>query len=577
MKHFNYHKYKPFPPVGLTDRVWPDKIITKAPRWCSVDLRDGNQALPVPMNLEQKLKMFKLLVKIGFKEIEIGFPSASETEFKFVRHLIENNLIPDDVVVQALTQAREHLIKKTCESLVGAKCAMIHMYNSTSELQRRVVFKMNRAEIKAIAIRGTEWVKQYATEYLAGTEVFYEYTPESFMGTELDYAVEVCEVVTETWGINSQNKIIINLPSTVEITTPNVWADQIEWFCQNFKYRHQAIISLHCHNDRGTAVAATEFGVMADADRVEGTLFGNGERTGNADIVTLALNLYTQGVNPELNFSDLNEVRVAYKQCTGLKISDRLPYSGALVFTAFSGSHQDAINKGLAVLKKNGNSEDCWEVPYLPMNPADVGRNYEPIIRINSQSGKSGVAYIMEKEFGFCMPKTMHPEFSKIIQKISEATAQEVSPQKLKEAFEREYLLTRAPFSLISYKITSANNQNATVLEVTLALDIGGTVTLRGSGSGPIDAFMNALRKCGSPFTLLAYEEHALEVGADARAVAYIQLVAPNNERRFGVGVDANIITASLQAILSAINRFTLNQNGAWVKKLLESKIIITK
>lgn len=570
MEQFDYHKYKPFTPIELEDRTWPDKTISCAPRWCSVDLRDGNQAIPTPMNLAQKLEMFELLIKIGFKEIEIGFPSASETEFGFVRHLIKNNLIPDDVVIQVLTQAREHLIKRTCESLIGAKRVVIHMYNSTSELQRRVVFKMSRTEIKAIAIRGTELVKQYVSEYLSGTEVRYEYTPESFMGTELDYAVEVCEGVTESWGVNHSNKIIINLPSTVEITTPNVWADQIEWFCRNFKYRSKAVISLHCHNDRGTAVAASELGVMAGADRIEGTLFGNGERTGNVDIITLALNLYTQGINPNLDFFRLNEAIAVFVRCTGLKIPDRYPYAGALVFTAFSGSHQDAINKGLKALKKTGGFENYWEVPYLPMNPDDVGRDYEPIIRINSQSGKGGVAFIMEQEFGYKMPKNMHPEFAKVIQNISEATAKEVPIQQMKEAFEREYLLARTPFSLVGYTVISASKENATTINANLELaNSGGTIVLQGSGSGPIDAFMNAWCVRGMPFKLLTYEEHALERGADAHAVAYIQLSAPNEDTRFGVGVDADIVSASLRAILSAINRLAVNQNGSWIKKLL--------
>ncbi|MBU2542887.1 2-isopropylmalate synthase [Patescibacteria group bacterium] len=558
MKTYNYQKYKAWPPVALDNRTWPNKIIKKSPRWCSVDLRDSNQALPIPMNLKQKLEMFDLLVRIGFKEIEIGFPSASEIEFEFVRYLIENDLIPDDVIIQVLTQARDHLIKRTCESLVGAKRAVIHVYNSTSELQRRVVFKKSRDEVKEIAISGTKWAKQYSDEYLIDTEIFYEYTPESFMGTELDYSIEVCEAVTESWGFDSKNKIIINLPSTVEIVTPNVWADQVEWFCRHFKYRSQTIISLHCHNDRGTAVAATELGVMAGADRVEGTLFGNGERTGNVDLVTLALNLYTQGIDPELNFSELNQAKIIYERCMGLRIPERQPYSGELVFTAFSGSHQDAIKKGLEIYRKSNDENSFWEVPYLPMNPADVGREYEPIIRINSQSGKGGVAFIMETEFGFKMPKTMHPEFSRVIQKISEKMAGEVSSQIINEAFENEYINLSDPFEFVSFELNASNGEGVEVSQSIIHVKIkdrGQFYQLNGEGNGPVDAFMNAWCKYGLQFTLNIYEEHALEDGAAARAVTYIQITDSQDKQYFGVGVDHNIVGASLKAITSAVNR----------------------
>ncbi|KKW10532.1 MAG: 2-isopropylmalate synthase [Parcubacteria group bacterium GW2011_GWA2_49_9] len=439
-------KYKPFPQVAITDRTWPDKTITKAPRWCSVDLRDGNQALKVPMNLEQKLKMFKHLVDIGFKEIEIGFPSASQVEFDFARTLIEQKLIPEGVTIQVLTQAREELIKRTCESLRGAKRAVIHMYNSTSELQRRVVFRMNREEVKNLAVTGTQWVKKYSAQYLKGTDVQFEYSPESFTGTELDFAVDVCTAVMDAWKPKVGEKVIINLPNTVEQATPNIYADQIEWFCRNFPYRKQAIISLHCHNDRGTAVAATELALMAGADRVEGTLFGNGERTGNVDIVTLALNLYSQGILPELNFSDIDRSIEVYKECTDLPVHPRHPYAGELVFTAFSGSHQDAINKGFIAMKAS--KSHTWEIPYIPMDPKDVGRSYDGIVRINSQSGKGGVAYILEREFGYRLPKPMHPEFGKVIQRISDETGKEVLSKTIQDAFLSEYVKENGPIVL---------------------------------------------------------------------------------------------------------------------------------
>src|SRR3989338_2279138 len=568
-------KYRPFPPVDLKDRTWPNKTITKAPRWCSVDLRDGNQALVTPMNLEQKLKMFKLLVDIGFKEIEVGFPSASQVEFDFVRTLIEKKLIPADVTIQVLTQAREHLIETTCRSLVGAKRALIHVYNSTSELQRRIVFRMGKPEIKEMAVKGTAWVRQYSEKYLSakggsasppeedrpsvgggkGTAVLYEYSPESFMGTELDFAVEVCEAVIEEWRPRGGEKVIINLPNTVEMATPNVYAAQLEWFCRHFKSRDKAIISLHCHNDRGTAVASTELGIMAGAERVEGTLFGNGERTGNVDIVTLALNLHTQGIDPGLDLSDIDRCIEIYEYCTDLTVHPRHPYAGELVFTAFSGSHQDAIDKGFRAMKDSG--KPCWEVPYIPMDPKDVGHTYEAVIRINSQSGKGGVAHILRVEFGYNTPKAMHPELGKMIQRISDATGQEVLPGGIRKAFEDEYLNRASPISLQSFKIKDESGAAGDITTISAVIKMNGKKrTVKGVGNGPIDAFSKALKRAGAGhYNFLSYEEHALGKGEDARAVAYIQIADEKGNPFFGVGTDYNIVGASLRALLSALNR----------------------
>lgn len=434
MKH---RKYQPFPSVALPDRTWPNRKIEKAPIWCSVDLRDGNQALPNPMTLEQKVEMFKLLTGIGFKEIEVGFPSASQVEYDFVRYLIENDLIPDDVAIQVLTPAREPLIEKTCQSLVGAKKTIVHLYYPTSELQRRVVFRKSRDEVKDIAVQGTRWVRKYREQYLAESEVGFEYSPESFMGTEPDYAVEVCEAVAEAWDWNGP--LFINLPATVEIETPNLWADRVEWFCRTFKYRDRTIIGAHCHNDRGTGIAAAEFSVLAGVDRLEGTLFGNGERTGNVDLVTLALNLHSQGIDPELDFSRLNDIRAAYERCTGQRVHERYPYSGELVFAAFSGSHQDAISKGMKALDESGMRHEKWEVPYLPIDPADIGREYEPIIRINSQSGKGGAAFVLEQVFGVQIPKDMHPAFGKAVQAAAEMRGAELTAAEIWHVFEREF------------------------------------------------------------------------------------------------------------------------------------------
>jgi len=577
--HNSSKKYRPFPTVGLKDRTWPDKTITSAPRWCSVDLRDGNQALVTPMNLEQKLKMFKLLVDIGFKEIEVGFPSASQVEFDFVRTLIERKLIPLDVTIQVLTQAREHLIETTCRSLVGARRALIHMYNSTSELQRRIVFRMGKPEIKEMAVKGTAWVRQYSRKYLDDTDVLYEYSPESFMGTELDYAVDVCEAVIEEWKPRAGDpatslgagKVIINLPNTVEMSTPNIYADQIEWFCQHFKSRDKAIISLHVHNDRGCAVAATELALMAGAERVEGTLFGNGERTGNVDIVTLALNLHTQGIDPRLDLSDLDRCVEVYESCTDLTVHPRHPYAGELVFTAFSGSHQDAIDKGFQAMKDSG--KPLWEVPYIPMDPKDVGHTYEAVIRINSQSGKGGVAHILRVEFGYNTPKAMHPELGRMIQRISDVTGQEVLPGVIRKAFEDEYLNRVAPISLESFKIKDESNSAGDVTTISAVIKKGGKKrTVKDTGNGPIDAFSKALKRAGAGhYNFLSYEEHAMGKGEDARAVAYIQIADEAGKAFFGVGTDFNIVGASLRALLSALNRSEQSVPGT--KKVSSTRI----
>ena len=548
-------KYRAFPPVGLKDRTWPNTTIAHAPRWCSVDLRDGNQALVTPMNLEQKLKMFQLLLDVGFKEIEVGFPSAAEVEFDFVRHLIEHNLIPDDVTIQVLTQAREHLIESTCRSLVGAKRAIVHLYNSTSELQRRVVFKMDRKAVRDLAVQGTKWVRQYSEKYLEGTDVRFEYSPESFMGTELDFATEVCDAVVDTWDPKKGEKVIIKLPNTVEVATPNIFADQVEWFLRNFRARDKAVVSVHCHNDRGTGVAATEFGLLAGAERVEGTLFGNGERTGNVDIVTLALNMHTQGVDPSLDLRDIDRIIGTFEDCTGLSVHPRHPYAGELVFTAFSGSHQDAINKGFQAMEAAGSPQ--WEVPYIPMDPKDVGRTYQQLVRINSQSGKGGVAHVLRTEFGFSIPRSMHPELGRMVQLISDKTGREVLPVTIKKAFEDEYVNRDSPLSLESFKTKDSSSAKGDVTSISATVVVNGKKkTIAGTGNGPIDAFSKALKFAHvGTYSFLSYEEHALGEGEDARAVAYIGIADETGIPYFGVGIDPNIVGASLRALLSALNR----------------------
>jgi len=553
MNTMPYQKYKPYNPVNLPDRQWPSRIITQAPAWCSVDLRDGNQALAIPMSVAEKLEMFNLLVTMGFKEIEVGFPSASQVEYDFVRMLIEQDLIPSDVTIQALTQAREPLIDRTIDSLQGAKRAVIHMYNSTSELQRRVVFRMDREGIKQIAVEGAKRIAEQAAK-LNNTEVTFEYSAESFTGTELDYSLEVCEAVCGVWASVSKNRIILNLPATVEMTTPNVYADQIEWFCRNVSDRQNRIISVHAHNDRGTAVAATELALLAGADRVEGTLFGNGERTGNVDIVALAMNLHSQGIDPKLRLHDIDRIMDVYERCTRMDVHSRHPYAGELVYTAFSGSHQDAINKGLKARTEDRSAH--WEVPYLPIDPSDVGRTFEGVIRINSQSGKGGAAYVMEKDFGFSLPKAMHPEFGSMVQGVAEQCGGEVTPEMIMETFDREYLRRVAPFSLVRCSVTDRADDTNGNSAIDAVITVNGEErTISGKGNGPVDAFSKALRtESGMDFRIETYSEHALEQGSDSHAVAYIGILA-DGKRVFGAGVDTSIDRASFKAVLSAVNR----------------------
>jgi len=546
-------KYRPFEPVQLPDRQWPSRVLDNPPMWCSVDLRDGNQALIEPMGPDRKRRMFKLLVQCGFKEIEVGFPSASQTDFDFVRSLIEEDMIPEDVTVQVLTQAREHLIRRTFESLVGARRAIVHLYNSTSTVQRRVVFGMDRQGIVDIAVQGAEIVKACAAEY-PGTEWVFQYSPESFTGTELDYAVEICDAVNAVWQPTPERKTILNLPATVEMATPNIYADQIEWFSRHVANRESIILSIHPHNDRGTGVAATELAMMAGAERVEGTLFGNGERTGNVDMVTLALNLYTQGVNPSLDFSHINEVIREAEYCTQLPVHPRHPYAGDLVFTAFSGSHQDAIKKGFHALKQSNSG--LWDVPYLPIDPKDVGRSYEAVIRVNSQSGKGGIAYLLEKEHGLNMPRRLQMEFSQTIQVIADRSGKELSTAQIWEVFQEEYLATRDPYSFVEHR--TAPDTHATELRTLTAtiVDGGKERIINGRGNGPIDAFVDAMRRhCGVDIEVVDYHEHAAGAGANATAVAYVELRTPHQESLFGVGIHSNIVTASLRAMISAVNR----------------------
>ena len=552
-------KYRPYPRLDLPTRAWPAKTITRAPDWCSVDLRDGNQALVQPMNLEEKLVLFQLLVDLGFKEIEIGFPSASQVEFDFARTLIEQGLIPEDVTVQILTPAREHLIKRSFEALKGARTAVIHLYNSTSTLQRRVVFQMNRAEITALAIQGARIIREESARY-PETSFRYEYSPESFTGTELGFALEICEAVMGVWEPTPENRMIINLPATVEMATPNVYADQIEWFCRNMKHRDCAIISLHAHNDRGCAVAATELALMAGGDRVEGTLFGNGERTGNVDIITLALNMFTQGVNPGLNLHDINRVIDVSERVTRIPVHVRHPYAGELVYTAFSGSHQDAINKGMNAC--DAAADGVWAVPYLPIDPRDVGRSYESIIRINSQSGKGGVAYIMDREFGFQMPKEMHPEFGAVIQKLTDREGRELQMAELWAAFKDEYLTVVRPYGLISFNVMKRHvdtEEESSSADVEAVISVNGEArTVSSAGNGPLDAFCTALKDgLGCEFTLCGYHEHALTKGSSSKAVAYIETEYPDGRKFWGAGVDTDIIIASIKAMLSSLNRAT--------------------
>lgn len=555
MQRYPEGKYRPYLhrfPVRLADRRWPERQITEAPRWCSVDLRDGNQALVNPMSLEQKLEMFHLLISIGFKEIEIGFPAASGVEFDFARTLIERGMIPAEAVPQVLVQSRAHLIDRTFEAIDGASQAIVHLYNSTSELQRRVVFEKSKAEITDIALSGLERIKKLSKE--TSTKIIFEYSPESFTGTELDFAVEICNAVIAAWGPSVEEKMIINLPATVEMSTPNVYADQIEWFCRNVDRREQIIISVHTHNDRGTGVAASELALLAGADRVEGTLFGNGERTGNVDIVTLALNLFTQGVDPKLDFSAISRIREVYERCTGMEVHSRHPYAGDLVFTAFSGSHQDAINKGMRARARSRTT--LWEVPYLPIDPSDVGRKYDAIIRINSQSGKGGVAYIMQSEFGCDLPKDMHPEFGALIQQVSEELGTEVPASDVWAAFAKEYLERSSPYRFLSFR-SGTSSDNPDLVSCELSVEHGGEkVILKGEGNGPVNAGHQALLSSGrEPFKIRNFFEHARSSGSDAEAVAYIQVESSRGTKRFGVGIHPNTTIASIKALVSAVNR----------------------
>jgi 2-isopropylmalate synthase len=541
------NKYRPFAPIDLRDRTWPDKVLTTPPLWCSVDLRDGNQALIEPMDAARKRRMFDMLVRTGFKEIEVGFPAASQTDFDFVRELIERNLIPDDVVIQVLTQARPELIERTYESLRGAKRAIVHLYNSTSTVQRRVVFCLDRPGIVNIAVQAARCVRDLAAQQ-PGTQWHFEYSPESFTGTELDFAVEICDAVNEVWQPTPARKVIINLPATVEMATPNIYADQIEWFGRHIAKRDSIVLSVHPHNDRGTAVAAAELAVMAGADRVEGTLFGNGERTGNVDIVTLALNLYSQGVHPGLDFANINEAARCAEYCNQLPIHPRHPYVGDLVFTAFSGSHQDAIRKGFAA-RRDG---DIWEVPYLPIDPRDLGRTYESVIRVNSQSGKGGIAYLLERDYGLTMPRRLQIEFSQVVQAVTDATGKELSSEAIWSLFEREYLGENGTYVYGGHQL-SPLREHQNIERLTLKLKCNGQgALLHGEGNGPIDAIVDAL---GLRFDVLSYEEHSMGSGSDARAVAFVEITTPARTTLFGVGLHENIVTASLMAILSAVNR----------------------
>jgi 2-isopropylmalate synthase len=548
-------KYKPWGTIDLPDRQWPSRTIDRVPYWCSVDLRDGNQALPIPMGVKEKLELFKLLCGIGFKQIEIGFPSAAQTEFDFARKLIDDQLVPDGVALQVLTQAREHLIKRSFESLQGAQKAIVHLYNSTSPLQRRVTFGKSKEEIKNIAVEGVRLVKKFLPE-LSDTEVQLEYSPESFSDTEVDYSLEVCEAVMNEWEPTKENPIILNLPATVELFTPNVHADQIEWFCRNMQERSKAIISLHTHNDRGTGTAATELGLLAGADRVEGTLFGNGERTGNLDIVTVALNMYAQGLHPDLNFENLDHIREVYQRTTGMSVHDRHPYGGDLVFTAFSGSHQDAIKKGMDLREKDGDSnETLWQVPYLSIDPRDIGRSYEEIIRINSQSGKGGVAYILSREYGLDLPKAMHPEVGILVNEKADSESRELPAEEIYSFFKAEYLEKSEPLKLISYDTSKKPGQEEVDCIAKIQIN-GEQKELTGKGNGPINSFVHALEQEGlKDFKLTDYRQHSIGEGSATESAAYVQLQTKVGRVAYGCGIDSSIEKSGLLALVSAFNR----------------------
>ena len=553
-----FERYRAFAPIDIPDRTWPGNVITEAPRWLSTDLRDGNQALIDPMTPARKRRMFDLLIQMGYKEIEVGFPSASETDFAFVRHLVEDGLIPDDVTISVLTQAREDLIERTVQSLIGAKRANVHLYNAVAPMFRRVVFNVDKDECRAIAVRGTEMVMKYAEENLGGTAFGYQYSPEIFTGAELEFSVDVCNAVMDVWQPEDGREIILNLPATVEMATPNTYADQIEWFGRNIEHREHVAISLHPHNDRGTAVAATELAMMAGADRVEGCLFGHGERTGNVDLVTLGLNLFSQGIDPQIDFSDIDEVRRTVEYCTGLPVHPRHPYAGDLVYTAFSGSHQDAIKKGLEDLDRRADEQGIpvasidWEAPYLPIDPHDVGRSYEAVIRVNSQSGKGGVAYIMKSEHQLDLPRRLQIEFSRVIQLLTEGEAGEIAPDAIWAAFSAEYLEREEPYALEGFSSTTSPEG---LDEQVVDLRVRGEVqSFKGEGNGPVAAFVDGMRVAGTEIRVLDYSEHALSSGGDAVAAAYVECEI-GDEIVWGVGIHANIVTASLRAVVSAGNR----------------------
>lgn len=561
MMNQGYKKYKPFTPIDLPDRQWPNRVIDHAPIWCSVDLRDGNQALVDPMNLEEKLEYFKTLIEVGFKEIEVGFPSASETEYEILRTLIDGHYIPDDVTIQVLVQARPHLIKKTFEAIDGAKNVIVHFYNSTSTLQRKVVFKTDMDGVIQIAVDGARLIYELTEEEKKRhpeMNIRFEYSPESFTGTEMDNAVEICRRVMEELHITKENPIILNLPSTVEGSSPNGYADQIEYFCRHLPNRDAAIISLHPHNDRGEGVAATELALMAGADRVEGTLFGNGERTGNVDVVTLALNMWTQGVDPKLDFHNINAIKEVYERCTKMQVPPRQPYAGELVFTAFSGSHQDAINKGKIYMEESGTP--YWEIPYLPIDPADVGREYEPIIRINSQSGKGGTAFILANNYGIKMPKSMHPEFSAVVQKACDEKGKELKAEEVFDLFQQEYRNVCGPYRLVNYKISEEKNEQDDLTHVHFSGELkykdNAPVQIEGNGNGPVAAFCDAMNQTEvASYQFVDYSEHAISVGSDSKAISYIHLKSPQGKDIFGIGVSHNIGYASMKGIICAINR----------------------
>ena len=556
----NYKRYQKNPVVNYPEREWPNKEITKAPIWCSVDLRDGNQALIDPMIVQEKVEFFNYLIKLGFKEIEIGFPAASQIEFDFLRQLVDRRMIPDDVVVQVLTQCREELIDRTFEAIEGCKQAIVHIYNSTSTLQRDVVFHMDKEQIINIAVEGTKMVKERAKNFPG--KIILEYSPESFTGTELDFALEICTAVQKTWGADKENPIIINLPSTVEMNTPNVYADQIEWMNKHFKNRESIILSVHPHNDRGTGVASAELALLAGAERVEGTLFGNGERTGNVDILNIAYNMFSQGLNPALNIEHINESIEIYERCCKIPIHPRHPYAGKMVFTAFSGSHQDAINKGVKAMKER--NSQIWQVPYLPIDPADIGKEYEPIVRINSQSGKGGVAFIMDTYFGFKLPKAMHKEFANVIQAISEKQG-EVSPDQIMDCFRREYLDQKEPVHFRKLRMDDLSDHTKTEFDTRVSVtytDHGEEKVFEAVGNGPIDAAKRGLQEeLSADIKILDYEEHALRSGSNSQAAAYIHLLdVPSGKVTYGVGVSSNITRASVRAIFYAVNRLGIGE-----------------